>query len=618
MVVSSNVEIFSMVDKRNSHFVRLSFLPTWTEVKKGIRQLGERMSLINEVRNYIAQKGWRVLGETNSDGETWIRIERCVFCQDTRGHFYICGETGQYKCHAGNCGVSGSFFTLKKHMGDLMEPTTFSDFLQETPKPKFGEQEIAAVHANHLRLLQDKETLLYLSSRHFSREAVQYFQLGLEIVDGIKWLSFPYFDLDGLKNVKYRTLPPAKKAFRRLEGGESTLYNERILHADYDELLLTEGETDCIALWSHGVKNVVGVSIGAGSFKPEWVKLLDKYKRLYICYDNDEAGLAGAQKFANRMGLSRCRQVRLPPDVKDINEFFVKGHTIQEFHILLQQADKFDVENVTSLGGAIREQLRNAYLGVTEVKYELPWKNVNKLLNGLVPGDLIVLGGKPGVGKSTLALNILYHFASYKKMPVLLISLEMPIWRILPRIVALHKGIDSQLCNSMDVLAQAYQELKDVPFYFAYKYNKPTWNFIADTIRASVKYYGIQCVAFDNLHFMIRSLNRQTEETSVMIQNFALLAKELSIPIIVIARPRKTGAKIIDGEDLKNSADISGDADIILIIHRERKKSMNGEEVEGNFEPKTLIVADKVRYSKGGSTFLIAHDDIARFEELGG
>ncbi len=564
------------------------------------------------VKAYIDSKGWQYKIVPSQNGEQF-QCHRCPFCHDTAGtHFYISAKSGQYYCH--HCQAAGSFYTLKKHLGDLTDPISFKNLVPEETLV-IDDKEYDEIQKSHLRLLQDKDALLYLSSRRLGLEAVRHFKLGLTEEDNITWLSFPYMSHGKLKNIKYRTLPPAQKKFRRALGGESSLYNDEVLQEKLDKILIVEGEMDLLSLWSKGFKNVVATSIGAGGIKNEWIEQLDKVPIIFICYDNDDAGQIGAQKLAARLGLEKCKQIRLPNGYKDINEYFQKGHTAIHFQKLIDVAVNFDVENVISLGGLIQETIRHLTAGVPEERYILPWKSVNKLVNGFVPGDLIVIAGKPGTGKSSLSFNILYHWAMID-IPVLLFSLEMPPWRILPRIVALHKRKDSLLCNDAEILSEAYKELRNVPFYLAYKYTKLDWNFVADTIRHSVRRYGIKFVVFDNLHFLCRSLAHQTEEVSITIQNFKLLAQELAIPIVVIARPRKTTAKIITGEDIKNSADVEGDADVILIIARDRKKSMSGEDVEGNFEPQTLIVADKVRYSAGGSVHLMADDAQCRFYEM--
>lgn len=567
---------------------------------------------MENIEEYIKNKKWRYKTVSSNNGPQFL-IERCPFCFDITGtHFYIAAQTGQYYCH--HCGAAGSFFNLKKHLGDIIEPISFGSLV---PKEKIiiDEKELENVRKAHLWLLQDKDVLLYLSSRCITLEAVKYFKLGLSDENNIKWLLFPYISNGELKNIKMRTLPPAKKGFKRLLGGESSLYNEDILQKKLDCVMVCEGETDLLTLWSKGFKNVIATSIGAGGIKNEWIEQLDKIPIIYICYDNDEAGQTGAQKLASRLGIEKCKQIRLPIKYNDINEYFQKHKNSSNFQQLIDRAIPFDVTSVKSLGNVIKDTVRKLSSGIPEDKLILPWKNVDKLLNGFMPGDLIIIGAKVGVGKSSLGFNLLYNY-SIQGIPSLLFSLEMPPWRILPRIVALHKRKDSRLCSDADILLSAYEELKDVPFYLAYKYDKPNWDFISDTIRHCVKRYGIRFVVFDNLHFLCRSLSHATEEISVMIQSFKLLAEELMIPIIVIARPRKTTSRIIDEEDLKGSIDVAGDADIILLLSRDKKKSVSGEATEGVFEPQCLVTAAKVRYAAGGSTFLFVNDAECRFEEM--
>lgn len=77
-----------------------------------------------------------------------------------------------------------------------------------------------------------------------------------------------------------------------------------------------------------------------------------------------------------------------------------------------------------------------------------------------------------------------------------------------------------------------------------------------------------------------------------------------------------THCYIANGILLHNSADIEGDLDSLIILSRERKRSISGEDVEGAFEPRTLIDVPASRYSSGGSTFLWAVDNECRFDEI--
>jgi replicative DNA helicase len=190
---------------------------------------------------------------------------------------------------------------------------------------------------------------------------------------------------------------------------------------------------------------------------------------------------------------------------------------------------------------------------------------------------------------------------------------------LVPRLAAYQLGIDSRKVATFENMVKFKEKVKDMPMYLAYVYKKPNFEFVADTIRMCVRRYGIKFVAFDNLHFLVRSMSDQTKEVSVIVQGFKLLAEELSIPILLIARPRKSKETIIVNEDIKDSADVEADSDIVLLLHRERKDKGKDSTntIEGNFEPKCLVRVSKARYAPGGDCYLNFDDAICKVTEFG-
>ena len=147
------------------------------------------------------------------------------------------------------------------------------------------------------------EAVKYLDGRGIGVKAIHQFKLGLRVVDKDSWLCIPYFRDGKPVNVKYRRLPPGEKGFERWEGGESILFNQDVLKdvAPDTPVYVTEGEIDCISMWANGFTTCVSTSLGAGSFQPAWVDLLERFERVYIVYDSDKEGRAGAQKHPRRL-----------------------------------------------------------------------------------------------------------------------------------------------------------------------------------------------------------------------------------------------------------------------------------------------------------------------------
>lgn len=538
----------------------------------------------------------------------------CPYCHDKEGHFYFNVSNKVFYCH--KCEAKGTLLTLKGDLGDLAPVSSFKDL--STDKETKAIIALDEIEQAHTSLLQNGDALKYLHSRKLSMEAINYFRLGLSVEGSVTWLWFPYF-INGVPvNVKKRALPPHPKAFKKIVGGISSLYNVDTLAPNTEDIVIVEGEMDCIALWSAGMRNVVSVPDGAGTFRPEDIDKLDKVSKIYIVPDNDDPGIEGAYKVANRLGIERCYKVIMPFGIKDVDQFFQNKYTLEQFIKLLLAARQFNVQYVSSLGEEVSKMIYRLTSPEKEEKdtIHLPWKKLDKLINGFEPGDLISVAGRPGVGKTSFALNLIYQF-SKMNVPSMLFEMEMRPQRIVPRIISMHMGIDSTNVMQVDVAQTAFKELKDFPFLFAYNYKKPSFDFCADTIRKAFNRYGLRFLVFDNLHFLVRSKTDQTKEVSFVVQSFKLLAEELAIPILLIARPRKSNNKIITNEDLKDSSDIEGDSDLVILLHREPKRGAEGNYTneEGIFDSKLLVRVSKARYSSGGDCNLIMDDKQCRLME---
>jgi twinkle protein len=411
-------------------------------------------------------------------------------------------------------------------------------------------------------------------------------------------------------------LPPAKKDFRRVKDCRSILFNGDAIESHGEEIFITEGEIDALTLWDQGIKNVVGITTGAGSLDPSWIDQLQVVNKIYLVYDPDEAGQKGAKEAARRLGYDRCFNVVLP-DGQDVNEYFRGGHDVFEFQSLVNQARQFDIAGIMTFADGLKKYREEAQRPDQATGIRTGWADVDRIIKtGFMPGELIVLGAPPKIGKSTFALQIITHNA-LQDTPALFFCLEIRPMKIIQKITQCHNRSEE---IGIAEIERARIDFKGKPLYLGYCYQKPTLDGIIETLKAAIRRYGLKLLCFDHLHFLCRSISNQVQEIGLAVQSFKFLAEELETPIILIAQPRKIQAdSIMTAMDLKDSSSIFSDCDHLIILHRARKAS-NGKEgatlQTEAYDSVTMVRIEASRYNRGGERLLYFHGEYSRFDEV--
>lgn len=182
---------------------------------------------------------------------------------------------------------------------------------------------------------------------------------------------------------------------------------------------------------------------------------------------------------------------------------------------------------------------------------------LDKLMLGLVGGEMIVIAGKTSMGKTTLAINISNRVALHG-VPVLFVTLEMTHPEITSRYMRINGGdTDKYHRVATTTLFQANDELN--------------WQSIDPLIEKAVEEMKVGLVVIDHLHYFTRDLEHVAEDLGRISKELKKNANRYKIPVILISHVRKTGeGREATMEDLRSSSYIAQDADIVLMVGRSK------------------------------------------------
>lgn len=199
---------------------------------------------------------------------------------------------------------------------------------------------------------------------------------------------------------------------------------------------------------------------------------------------------------------------------------------------------------------------------------------------GLQPGDLIIVAGRPSMGKTTLAVNIAENVAA-DGGTALIISLEMSAAQLAERSIARFGGIDTQVLRTGQLSPDDYtrltfglQKLQDQSLIIA---DDPALSNVAKirmSARKTKQRQGqLDLIVIDYLQLMQGTGNTRNEEISGITRSLKLLAKELDCPIILLSQLSRDVEKRADKRpllsDLRDSGSIEQDADVVLMAYRD-------------------------------------------------
>ncbi|NOK23025.1 replicative DNA helicase, partial [Corallococcus carmarthensis] len=229
------------------------------------------------------------------------------------------------------------------------------------------------------------------------------------------------------------------------------------------------------------------------------------------------------------------------------------------------------------------DKMKTAATGVTGLS--TGYIDLDNQLTGLHAGELIILAARPGVGKTSFAMNIAVHAALKENKAVGIFSLEMPADQLLMRLLASTARVDMKKLRGGRLSPhdeEKFQEmagaLYNAPIYIDDSGGLSPFDLRAKARRVKQKDPRLSLLVIDYLQLMHQKGKVESRQLEVAEISRALkqLAKELEVPIIALSQlsrkveERKGGKPMLS--DLRESGSIEQDADVVMFIHRETEE----------------------------------------------
>ena len=205
---------------------------------------------------------------------------------------------------------------------------------------------------------------------------------------------------------------------------------------------------------------------------------------------------------------------------------------------------------------------------------------LDKITNGLQKSDFIVLAARPGVGKTTIGMNIIEHAALVDNKVCAVFSLEMPRIQLAQRLlcsyarVSMSKALSGELSQSdWKKLWKASSDLKKAKIYIDDSSKITPAEILSKCRRLKSRKEGLDIIMIDYIQLMgsgeRRSEENRQQEIASITRNLKIMAKELDVPVLALSQLRRISSKEEPQlSDLRESGAIEQDADMVMFIHR--------------------------------------------------
>ena len=522
----------------------------------------------SDAERFAAEKGIHAVRRGDE-----LQFRYCPYCRgktDDKNTFAINLRTGQFKCLRATCGAHGNMITLARD---------FNFSLGTDVDEYFNQRRSFRNLTKYPRPTVREPAVIYLESRGISKDVTERYSITTQ-KDHDNILTFPFFDENGLLQfVKYRKTDFDKEKDKNKEWCEKNckpiLFGMDCCDLNNKTLVLTEGQIDSLSVTEAGIENAVSVPTGAKGFT--WVPycwdFLGKFDTLIVFGDHENGKITLLEEMQSRFH-GTVKHVR-PEDYKDCKD---ANDLLRKYG---KEAVKAAVQNAIPVRNArIKplEEVKKVDLSQME-KFKTGIPMLDRKLGGLYMGQLIILTGERGEGKSTFASQIATR-AIQAGYGVFFYSGELRDFYFSAWFDQQIAGPDYVNARQEDGGDKEYSVRGECLPYIEEWYAGRMYIYdndilaagsgeeetLLETTETAIKQYGCRVIFIDNLMTAVEDdmANDIWRLQTAFVRGLAIMAKRFNVLIILIVHPKKRSGYEFSNDDVAGSSNITNLADVVI------------------------------------------------------
>lgn len=467
----------------------------------------------------------------------------------------------------------------KEYLGVVDEPYKFK------PKKAYKKPEKPKCTTPTEKMYQ------WFSGRGITKETVVLLKIGEQ--KGA--ILFPYLSPEGeLELAKYRAM--REKKFWSNDNPIPCLFGWQAVSPDAKEVVICEGEIDCLSFWQQGIPSLSVPKGAGGGGKQDWIEYeylrLERFRDIYISMDADSAGDKAKAEIIERLGRHRCKIVDLG-EYGDANEAHTAGENLWNFIDCAETEDPEELRQISDFHHDILKDLNNEHEQAPGIN--LPWsKTVGKVR--LRYGDVSVWGGINSHGKS-LALSQVIVGGVSQGEKFCVASMEMPPYDFgskLYRQAGWYKGMSDADASNLALFTR-----EKVWIFNSFGTAKASK--ILEVFEYAFRRYGVKNFVIDSLAkcgFGEDDYNGQKGFVDTIVE-FALQNK---VHVHLVCHMRKQGSEeeIPNKFSIKGTGAISDMVDNVFVVWRNKKKEELTQQGDNSKAAEPDMILDCVKQRKTG------------------